>query len=77
MHKLDINQVYNGDSNLMIKNEIINVQNKHTKVPKSINEKPKVKNLIIPTITLNIPFINLYSLCFGSITTPFLIQQTF
>lgn len=61
----------------MIKNEIINVQNKHTKVPKSINEKPKVKNLIIPTITLNIPFINLYSLCFGSITTLFLIQQTF
>lgn len=61
----------------MIKNEIINVQNKHTKVPKSINEKPKVKNLIIPTITLNIPFINLYSLCFGSIMTLFLIQQIF
>ena len=61
----------------MIKNEIINVQNKHTKVPKSIIEKPKVKNLIIPTITLNIPFINLYSLCFGSITTLFLIQQIF
>lgn len=61
----------------MIKNEIINVQNKHTKVPKSINEKTKVKNLIIPTITLNIPFINLYSLCFGSITTLFLIQQIF
>lgn len=51
---------------LYVKNEIINVPNKQISINEINKAKHNKKNFIIQIIILNNPFINLYSLCFGS-----------